>query len=303
MFMVRAKRNQSGEAMKRIILILVVLASCCAAEDSTRSSGPIFAQQNLAAWCIVPFDSKKRGPEERAEMLQRLGITKLAYDWRDEHIPTFDKEIETLKAKKIELLAWWFPGGLNDTARKILDALKRHDEHPQLWIMQGEPKGATQEEKVANAARAVRPIAEAAEGIGCKVGLYNHGGWFGEPENQVAIIKELKLANVGIVYNFHHGHAHVARFADLFKLMQPHLLAVNINGMARDGEKAGKKIYPVGSGEDEEAMLKIVFESGWKGPVGILCHRPEADAEVALRENMNGLKKLCEKHNEWRGVQ
>ena len=55
-------------------LLLVVLASCCKAEDSTRSSGPIFAQQNLAAWCIVPFDSKKRGPEERAEMLQRLGI-------------------------------------------------------------------------------------------------------------------------------------------------------------------------------------------------------------------------------------
>ncbi|MEY4403946.1 MAG: hypothetical protein RIR91_1981, partial [Verrucomicrobiota bacterium] len=30
---------------------------------------PLFAQENLAAWCIVPFDAKQRGPEARAAML------------------------------------------------------------------------------------------------------------------------------------------------------------------------------------------------------------------------------------------
>jgi hypothetical protein len=29
----------------------------------------LFAKSNLVAWCIVPFDAKKRGPEERAHML------------------------------------------------------------------------------------------------------------------------------------------------------------------------------------------------------------------------------------------
>ena len=42
----------------------------------------------------MPFDSKKRGPEERAAMLERLGFKRFAYDWRTEHIPTFDAEIE-----------------------------------------------------------------------------------------------------------------------------------------------------------------------------------------------------------------
>ena len=51
----------------------------------------LFAPDNLMAWCIVPFDAKKRGPEERAEMLKTLGLRRFAYDWRDEHLPTLDQ--------------------------------------------------------------------------------------------------------------------------------------------------------------------------------------------------------------------
>ena len=38
----------------------------------------------------------------------------------------------------------------------------------------------------------LRPLAEEAGKIGCSLALYNHGGWFGEPENQIAIIERLK---------------------------------------------------------------------------------------------------------------
>src|SRR3990172_10300906 len=67
----------------------------------------IVSKDNLVAWCIVPFDAKKRGPEERAEMLVRLGFKKLAYDWRGEHVPTFEQEILQLKAQGIEFFAFW----------------------------------------------------------------------------------------------------------------------------------------------------------------------------------------------------
>lgn len=43
------------------------------AAGSTRDAG-LFARTNLVAWCIVPFDAKKRGPEERAAMLEKLGF-------------------------------------------------------------------------------------------------------------------------------------------------------------------------------------------------------------------------------------
>src|SRR5688572_17767316 len=53
-----------------------------AAAAEVKDTGSIFGKGNLVAWCIVPFDAKKRGPEERAEMLERLGIKRLAYDYR-----------------------------------------------------------------------------------------------------------------------------------------------------------------------------------------------------------------------------
>ena len=77
----------------------------------------------------MPFDAKKRGPEERAAMLEKLGFSKFVYDYRAGHVPTFDAEMEALQKHHIELLGWWFPGTLNDEAKLILDVIKRppHD--------------------------------------------------------------------------------------------------------------------------------------------------------------------------------
>ena len=97
----------------------------------------LYARSNLVAWCIVPFDAKKRTPEARAEMLERLGFKQFAYDYRAEHIPTFDDELKALNQHHIKLLAWWFPTALNDEARLILEVLKRHHLQTQLWVMGG----------------------------------------------------------------------------------------------------------------------------------------------------------------------
>ncbi len=64
-----------------------------AAEPASDVTSRLFARDNLIAWCIVPFDSKKRKPEERAAMLEKLGFKHFAYDWRADDIPTFDAEI------------------------------------------------------------------------------------------------------------------------------------------------------------------------------------------------------------------
>lgn len=255
----------------------------------------LLAPTNLMAWCIVPFDAKKRGPEARAQMLDRLGFRHFAYDWRDEHIPSFDEEIETMRRHGISIDAWWFPADLGKTSRAILDALQRHDIHPQLWITMGDPapqgSGA---DKVRAASATLRPIAEEAAKRGCAVGLYNHGGWFGEPENQLAILKELQMTNVGIVYNFHHGHDHIERFAELFPKMQSRLLAVNLNGMVKGGDRSGKKILTLGEGDQEWRMLQVILASNWHGLIGILDHRDETDSEETLRANLQGLNRLRE---------
>jgi sugar phosphate isomerase/epimerase len=278
--------------MIRIAILGLIVASslvCRAAEYS------LFARSNLVAWCIVPFDARKRGPEERAQMLERLGIHRFAYDWRAEHIPTFEQEIDACRKHNIDIVAWWFPTTLDKDAQTILSVLKRKNLKPQLWVMgSGEPTQSAEEQqkRIESEVARLRPIADAAAAIGCKVGLYNHGGWFGEPGNQLAIIKALNAPNVGIVYNFHHGHDQIDRFPALLDKMTPHLYCININGMLKDGERVGKKILTVGEGDQELAMLQTIQKSRWRGPIGILNHRPEADAEESLRHNLEGLNKL-----------
>jgi sugar phosphate isomerase/epimerase len=270
--------------------LLVVAAGSIAVAQEPAAGNKLFARDNLVAWCIVPFDGKKRGPEDRADMLARLGFKHFAYDWRAEHLPTLDREIDALKKHGIQLDAFWFPANLGPDARTILEVLKRRQIKTQLWITMGDPapKAKSDEEKIESAARILRPIADEAAKIGCTVGLYNHGSWFGEPENQLAIIAHLKLPNVGIVYNFHHGHDHLDRFPALLKKMQPHLYALNLNGMVKNGDKLGKKILPLGQGDLDLALLKTIRASSYRGPIGILGHTQD-DAELRLRDNLDGL--------------
>jgi len=286
--------------------LLAVILACAPllgdrADAADVAPGPaesLFRADNLVAWCIVPFDDEKRSPADRAAMLRRLGIRKYAYDYRAEHVPQFDEEMRAVKAAGIDLVGWWFPGGLNDEARLILEVLRRHDIRTCLWVSGGGGPTATPEEqraRVAAEAARIRPIAEAAAAIGCTVGLYNHGGWFGEPENQIEVIRglgALGLTNVGIVYNQHHGHAHVGRWKKLLEVMKPHLYTLNLNGMFADGEKTGRKIAPLGQGELDRDLLQTIVESGYRGPFGILNHT-QHDAEDRLRDNLAGLSWLA----------
>src|SRR4051794_16868037 len=256
------------------------------AESQEQSHGPpapagpcsvrqLFGRDNLIAWCIVPFDSKKRAPEERAAMLEKLGFKHFAYDWRGEHIPPFDSGGEGLKRHGVSLDAFWVaPGELNRESRIILDVLKRHGVKAQLWVLldlgADKVSGPEQERRVAAAAAKLQPLAAEAGKIGCTLALYNHGGWFGEPENQVAILQRLRaqgVKNVGIVYNLHHGHDHLDRFPAVLKLLMPYLVALNLNGMDPGGDKVGRKILPLGQGERDLELLKIIRESGYKGPI------------------------------------
>jgi len=254
--------------------------------------GDMFRDENLVAWCIVPFDSQKRTPEQRAQMLDELGIRKLAYDYRAEHVPSFDEEISTMKKHGIEFTAWWFPTVLNDEAKHILSLIKKHQIHPQLWVMGGGDPAMNEEQTkafVESEVKRIREIAMAAQDAGCKVALYNHGAWFGTPENQVRLIKAIDMPNVGIVYNLHHAHDQLDRLPSILKTIQPYLIAINLNGMQTDGERLGKKILPIGQGDRDQEVIRLIGKTGFQGPVGILNHT-DLDAKVRLKENLEGLR-------------
>ena len=63
-------------------------------------------KDQLLAWCIVPFDAKQRGLAERAKMLKRLGLKRVAYDWSERHVKEFEEEILQYKKHGLEFFAF-----------------------------------------------------------------------------------------------------------------------------------------------------------------------------------------------------
>lgn len=222
-------------------------------------------------------------------MLDELGVGGFAYDWRVEHLPGLDEEIHLLRDAEVRLDGVWLHyTGMDDNTRRVLDTLEQREVTTDLWVLIPDPPGDDDPQRVDAAVDQLRPLVEEAERLGCRVGLYNHGGWFGEPEHQVAIIEQLAMDNVGIIYNFHHGHAHLDRLDTLFEVMLPHLYCVNLNGMVRRDDPGAEKILPLGAGEADLDMMYAILDSGYDGPIGILGHTQD-DAELRLRDNLDGL--------------
>lgn len=255
-------------------------------ESQTLATPQNLIDKSLVAWCIVPFDSQNRSPMERAKMLKRLGLKRVAYDWREQHVATFEDEILAYQKHDIEYFAFW---GAHEKAFALFE---KYDLHPQIWQMLSEPKANEQRDRVAEAAASVLPIVKRAEQLGCKLGLYNHGGWAGEPENLIAVCKHLRSQHdanhVGIVYNLHHAHPRIAEFKTLLQQMEPYLLCLNLNGMTRDGDQRNQKILPLGEGEYDLQLLKIIQQSDYDGPIGIIGHTQD-DVELRLKDNLDGL--------------
>ena len=54
------------------------------------------------------------------------------------------------------------------------------------------------------------------------------------------------------------------------------------------------KILPIGQGLHEKSLIKEVLRQGYRGPIGILDHRNELDAETSLMQNLKGLDALVD---------
>jgi hypothetical protein len=270
-----------------VLAVFTVALVTCSTHAADQPNATNFHRDRLVAWCIVPFDAKQRGPDERAEMVKRIGMTRVAYDWRESHVPTFEDEILQYKKQGIEYFAFW------SWHPSMEPLIQKHGINPQIWLMFAAPPEGPHDERVKAAATALLPMVEKTARLKLRLGLYNHGGWSGEPRNMVDVCKYLKehhqAENVGVVYNLHHAHEHIGDFAAQLELLKPWLLCLNLNGM---NDNAQPKILPVGSGRHDRNLLKVILDSGYDGPIGIIDHREQLDAEESLQQNLTGLKSV-----------
>ena len=274
------------------ILVLIVFYAC-----NKKSENPIKIEE-VTPWCIVNFDSLERSPIERIQMLKNMGFKKYGYNWDNKHLDNLKEEFTLAKENNIEITSifLWLNakrdsiGKLSPANERMLDLLSEVDYKPTIWLSFSDNffKDRTQEQSLSKAIEFIKYIKIKADKIGCKIALYNHHGWFGNPYNQIEIIEALPNYSLSMVYNFHHAHQYLDDFEKIAKKIKHYLSYVNINGMKREGPK----ILTIGDGDHEQEMIKIFIEEGFKGPWGILGHIKTEDVQKVLERNIKGIKSL-----------
>ncbi len=277
-------------------LYFIALITSCANQKSTSSTKEyVFRKENIIPWSIVSFDVKERTPEKRIEMLQELGFNQYAYGNRPKHQATMKHELQLAKEKGIKVKAVWLyinldkdqVGELKSHSGAIFKVLEELGLHTQIWIG-FQPQyfeKLTNKQSLKQTVEMVEYLSNRANNLGCKIALYNHGGWFGDSKNQLKIIKSLPKQDIGIIFNFHHAHENLDTFNEDIKKMMPYLWCVNLNGM----KKEGPKIITIGEGNLEKEMIQELLDLGYKGPFGILGHVKGGDAAIILEKNLYGL--------------
>ncbi|MES3020255.1 MAG: AP endonuclease [Pseudomonadota bacterium] len=291
--------SKVGFVARFLVALAVVAGSIGPAAAQKRPAAPsLFSQENAMAWCIVPYDSQQRTPAQRIAMLKTLGFSQYAYDWRPKHLDSFGEELRLAKENGIAVAAVWIwidqqydkLGKLSANNQRMLDILKASGMRTRIWVgFNGNFfENLDENAKIDKGVAMLRFLRQKVPANVTGLGLYNHGDWFGEPENQIKILKVLKDRRVGLVYNFHHAHEQLDRFPAMLAQMRPWLWTVNLSGL----RKGGPKIMPLGSGDRELDMMRLVQDSGFKGTIGVLGHIEEEDVQQVLQRNLDGLRKL-----------
>lgn len=270
-----------------VLTLLLTIISC------EVQSPELTKMDNLYAWCIVPFDLLNRTPKERISMLKEIGFSEYAYDWRVENIPDMATEWNLAKEANVNIRAVWMwldarrdtVGQLHWTNEALLDQLKVENLKTEIWL--GFHSNYFQkdgnEENITKGIDIISYIHSRADSIGCQINLYNHGDWFGNPQNQIKIIEALPDSDIGIIYNFHHGYEQIELMQNIINQVLPHLRSVNVSGIV----VGDSEIHNFGDGNKEQEMLRVFIDAGYQGPIGILGHRENEDVKKVLMENLH----------------
>lgn len=278
-----------------VILLLVLNVSC------EKKDAQIIEISEVSPWCILGFDTADRTPEQRIALLKELGLKKYGFNKGKGDFSTMKQEFKLAKENEIEITSifLWLNasrdsvGKLSPANQELLQNLSEVSQKPVIWVSFSDNffKNLTEEASIKRSIDMIQFVKTKADELGCKLALYNHHGWFGNPYNQLKILEKLKDESLTMVYNFHHAHEYVDEFQDIAKKIQPYLSFVNLNGV----KKEGPQILDIGKGDYELEMINTLIKEGYKGPWGILGHIKTEDVKVVLKRNIAGLKILNSK--------
>ena len=167
----------------------------------------------------------------------------------------------------------------------------------QLWLALQHRKVAPRDARgLADAERAMSALLAVAEATGVEIALYpHHGFWLETHDDAVRICERLTHRRLGLCFNLCHCLAahEAADPGDALRRCKGKLLAVTLHGAFADGADFGQWIRPLGQGDvDTKALLSVLDEIGYQGPVALQGYGLKGSAADNLRASMAAWREL-----------
>ncbi|MBL9134543.1 MAG: sugar phosphate isomerase/epimerase [Verrucomicrobiales bacterium] len=251
-------------------------------------------------FCIDWHDAKKRSFDEQATMLKELGYDGVGHIWLDrvaERLASLDR----LGLRLYQITMTVDIGGTKPAYdarfKEVLGLVKGRGVQFDL-LVNGRPASDPQFDEVA--VGILREMSAMAADTDAQLLLYPHqGSWVERIEDSVRVAEKVDRPNVGVMFNLCHWlRVDSSReVRPLLKRAMPRLWAVSINGADIRDERPGWAGYiqPLGDGSfDVGALLRVLKDEGYRGPVGLQCYGIGGDARVHLERSAKAWRAMRE---------
>ncbi|MCU0794929.1 MAG: sugar phosphate isomerase/epimerase [Akkermansiaceae bacterium] len=270
-----------------------ILVRLSAALLFTLSLLPQTAAGGESPWPFFAFDNGVgRGvwpAKVQAQTVKELGYDGIHYNYTNP--ADFRQKIDACEAAGVPIHAVYIYTFVNPPKgasydpgiKEVIRMLKGSDTMIWLTLRDGK-KGQEDNHAVAT----VREIADLAAASGLKVSLYPHAGFYvATAEEAVRVVKQVDRANVGVTVNLCHElfAGNGDRLDEVVKAAAPYLNLVSINGASPIPGKGPRawETHPLGSGSfDVEGFLRLIRQSGYRGPIGHQFYGVTGDDKVKL---------------------
>ena len=252
-------------------------------------------------------DEAHRTPASQAAMLQALGYAGV------DHSGTagLAEFIATLSAQQLQLFAVYSGLAIDDDADPAahdaaLAALK--DRGACLWLpLTSRSVPPSSPAGDALAVPRLRQLGERAAGVGVRLAIYPHTGfWVERVEDAVRVAAKVDLPNVGVTFNLCH-FLRVSGDQDVYAALQsavPRLFLATVNGAERGGSDWPELIQTLDRGSyDVYGVLLALREFGYAGPIGLQGYGIGGNAEDNLRRSQAAWRAFGERYaGEWQAL-
>lgn len=246
-------------------------------------------------------DDKHKTAKEQVQMLKELGYAGIGCTAGE----GLGEMLEELDKNGLRLFAVYLGANIDADQQKYGPELKEAIEvlkgrNAILWLFVRSNKlKPSSPEGDARAVEVVREIADMAAESGVRVAIYPHYGfWVERVEDAIRVAEKVDRKNLGVTFNLCHWLRtdNEENMKSLIKSAMPYLFVVSINGADSGGKDWKQLIQTLDRGSFKiQRFLKVLYKSGYTGPIGLQAYGIGGDAYDNLKRSMNAWDKLNEK--------